>query len=113
MADLRREQFFGLVVRSRTLGNFSLVESRHPARQSLSRHLHVRPYLSILVRGSYRESCGSSALDCMPGQAISHGSGEVHSDQFFDDGGEFLNLEILPEFEERLRDDGIRADLRT
>jgi AraC family transcriptional regulator len=49
----------------------------------------------------------------MPGQAIFHGSGEVHSDQFFDDGGELLNLEIMPEFEERLRDDGIRVDQRT
>jgi AraC family transcriptional regulator len=113
MAYLPREQFFGLVLRTRTFRNFSLVESRHPARQHLSRHMHVRPYLSILVSGSYRESCGSSALDCIPGQAIFHGSGEVHSDQFFDDGGELLNLEILPEFEQRLRDDGIRADLRT
>src|SRR5580658_2599823 len=113
MADLRREQFFGLVVRTRTFRNFSLVESRNPAKQSLSRYLHLRPYLSILVRGSYRESCGSSALDCMRGQAILHRSGAVHSDQFFDDGGELLSLEILPEFEERLRDDGILADLRT
>ena len=113
MAELRRDQFFGLVVRTRTFRSFSLVESRHPPRQSLSRHLHVQPYLSILVSGSYRESCGSSAWDCMPGQAIFHGSGEVHSDQFFDDGGELLNLEFLPEFEERLRDDGIRTDLRT
>jgi AraC family transcriptional regulator len=112
MADLRREQFFGLVIGTRTFRGFSLVESRHPARQSLSPHVHVQPYLSILIHGSYRERCGSSAWDCMPGQAIFHGSGEVHSDQFFDEGAELLNLEILPEFEERLRGDGIRTDLR-
>ena len=84
MADLCQEQLFGL----------------------------ARPAFSLdLIRGSYREGSGSSAWDCMPGQAIFHGSGEIHSDQFFDEGGDLLNLEILPEFEERLRGDGIRIDL--
>jgi AraC family transcriptional regulator len=113
MGELHRDQFFGLVVKTRTFRNFSLVESRHPAGQSISQHLHVQPYLSILVCGSYRETCGASAWDYVAGEAIFHGSGEVHSDQFFDEGGELLNLEILPEFEERLRDDGIRTDVRT
>jgi AraC family transcriptional regulator len=113
MAGLRREQFFGRVVRIRTLRDFALVESCHPAKETLTQHLHTRPYISILVRGSYRENCGSIAWDCMPGQVIFHGAGEVHSDQFFDEGGELLNLEILPDFEQRLRDDGIRTDVRT
>jgi AraC family transcriptional regulator len=112
MAGLARGQFLGRIVRIRTFRNFSLVESRHPAQQSIPLHLHVQPYFSILVQGSYRENCGSTSWECMPGQVIFHVPGEVHSDQFFDQGGELLNLEVLPEFEERLREDRIPMDLR-
>ena len=112
MAALRAGQFLGRIVRIRTFRGFSLVESRHPAQQSIPLHLHVQPYFSILVQGSYRENCGSTSWDCMPGQVIFHAPGEVHSDQFFDQGGELLNLEVLPEFEERLREDRIPTDLR-
>jgi AraC family transcriptional regulator len=112
MAGVRREQFLGKIVRARTVRSVSLVESRHPPEQCLPEHLHIQPYFSILVRGSYRESCGASTWDCTPGHVIFHASGEVHSDQFFDEGGELLNLEVLPEFEERLREDGIRTNLR-
>jgi len=75
-------------------------------------HLHARPYLSILVRGSYTENYGPKACECLPGHAIFHASGEVHSDQFSDEGGELVNLEILPDFEAHLRDDGVRTDIR-
>lgn len=96
-----------------TFRGLSLFETRHPAGQCLSPHLHLQPYFSILIRGSYRETCGPSAWDCTPGQVIFHSPCELHSDEFFDEGGEVLNLEILPPFEEQLRDDGVRMDVRT
>jgi AraC family transcriptional regulator len=98
---------------TRSVRAFSLVESWHPAQETLTRHVHTRPYFSMLICGSYRETCGSMAWDCVPGQVIFHGAGEAHSDQFFDQGGELLNLEILPEFEQRLLGEGIRIDQRT
>jgi AraC family transcriptional regulator len=96
-----------------TFRSLSLFESRHPADQNLSRHLHLQPYFSILIRGFYRETCGASTWDCVPGQAIFHPPCELHSDQFSGGGGELLNLEILPPFEEQLLDGGFRMDSRT
>jgi AraC family transcriptional regulator len=113
MSTLHPGQFLGQAVTGRTFRDFSLIESRYAAKQCLSRHSHERPYISILLRGSYTERCGSRAWDCSAGQVIFHGGGEVHSNQFFEDGGELLNLEILPSFAQRLSEDGIRTDLRT
>jgi len=113
MSTLHSGQFLGRAVGGRTFGDFSLIESRYAPKQCLSWHSHERPYISILLRGSYTERCGPRAWDCTAGQVIFHAPGEAHSNQFFEDGGELLNLEILPSLAQRLRDDGIRTDLRT
>jgi AraC family transcriptional regulator len=104
-------QFLGRVLTSRKLTNFAVIESQYTAGQSLSWHSHDRAFLSIELQGPYVERCGSSTLYCDVGQVIFHTAGEFHSNRFFEHGGRSLNLEILPNFAERLRDCGI--DTRT
>ncbi|MBV9612939.1 MAG: helix-turn-helix transcriptional regulator [Acidobacteriaceae bacterium] len=100
-------RYLGRVLTSRTLTNFALVESQYTAGQSLSWHSHDRAFLSIELQGSYVEHCGSSTVYCDVGQVIFHTAGEYHSNDFFENGGRSLNLEILPHFADRLRDYGI------
>ena len=105
-------RYLGRVLTSRALTNFVLVESEYAAGQSLSWHSHERAFISIALKGSYLERCGSSDLYCDVGQVIFHTAGELHSNHFFEQGGSSLNLEILPHFAKRLFDYGVDTGTR-
>jgi AraC family transcriptional regulator len=111
MQQVSKTRYLGTTMTSRTLSNFILVESRYAAGQELRSHLHERPYISIVLQGSYKERCGSSDLSCDVGQVILHAAGEVHSNHFYEDG-HCINLEIQPHFADRLCQYGIDRNTR-
>ena len=69
-------RYLGMVLTSRMLTNFVLVESEYAAGQELSWHSHDRAFISIALEGSYLERCGSSSSYCDVGQVILHTAGE-------------------------------------
>lgn len=106
------ERYLGKVSTHRKLTNFALAESLYSAGQTLSWHSHERAFISIALQGSYTEQWSSSTLYCRAGQVIFHVAGEEHCNRFFGQGARSLNLEIMPALLERLKDLGMRTDLR-
>lgn len=112
MHQVSTGRYLGTIMASRTLSNFTLVESKYQAGQELRWHGHERPYISIVLQGSYTERYRSSAsLSCDVGHVILHPAGEIHSNHFFEDG-RCINLEMLPHLTDRLGQYGIDTGTR-
>lgn len=88
-------RFYGAVVSQWRVGNLSFSESVYRPGTQIRRHVHSRPYFSILLHGSYREAYKGGVRECGPATAVLHPPGEVHSDQFLDSGGRIFRFEII------------------
>jgi AraC-like DNA-binding protein len=103
--DLRLEygQFFGQVLRSRSIAGFSLTETRYDAGARISRHSHESGYICLVRHGSYTETYGKKARNCGPLTVAFHPPDEFHSEAFHDAGALSFNIEIGPRWLERVR----------
>jgi AraC family transcriptional regulator len=88
-------RFYGTVVNQWKVGNVSFSESVYRAQTHIRRHIHLRPYFSILLHGGYRETYRGGVRECGPATAILHPPGEVHADQFLGAGGRIFRFEII------------------
>jgi AraC family transcriptional regulator len=88
-------RFYGTVVNQWKMGNVSFSESVYRPGTQIRRHVHPRPYFSILLHGGYRETYSGGVRECGPATAVLHPPGEVHSDQFLDAGGRIFRFEII------------------
>ena len=86
--------FYGETVKSCAVSDFLLSESSYRAGSRIGHHSHASPYLSILLRGSYRETYGRRSRDCRPSTVVFHPAGEVHADHFLASGGHIFRFEI-------------------
>jgi len=86
--------FYGEPVKSCAVRGFLLSESTYRAGDRIGHHSHCFPYLSILLRGSYRETYGRRTRDCGPSTVVFHPAGEVHADHFLASGGHIFRFEI-------------------
>lgn len=68
----------------------------HPHARRLPMHIHEAPYISVLLTGAYRESCGRRSYEHTPLTAVYHPPRMAHLDEIGDHGGSFLTLEIDP-----------------
>jgi len=105
--------FYGSVLGNCRSSHFSAVLARYQPNENLPRHSHEIAYLSVVLKGSYRENCGNSFSDCAVGQAIFHPQGELHSNHFAQEGAQVLSLQISSEFLLQLKDAGVEAQERT
>jgi AraC family transcriptional regulator len=90
-------RFYGAVVNQWKVGNLSFSESVYRPGAQIKRHVHSRPYFSILLYGGYREIYSGGVRECGPATAVLHAPGEVHSDQFLGGGGRIFRFEIVDE----------------
>ncbi|HEX3398351.1 MAG TPA: AraC family transcriptional regulator [Steroidobacteraceae bacterium] len=68
------------------------------AGHTISRHMHGRPYVAIVLSGSYEE-CGSRGrFQVGPGDALLHTPFDVHLDRFRHRGAQILNLGAAESF---------------
>jgi AraC family transcriptional regulator len=93
--ELEGGRFYGAVVNQWKVGNVSFSESVYRPGTEIKRHVHLRPYFSILLHGSYRETYSGGIRECGPATAVLHPPGEVHSDQFLGAGGRIFRFEII------------------
>ncbi len=82
------------VLRRKKLDPFRLVERSYPPGSTLPMHEHPGTYISVLVRGAYRELCGQDERLCSSGTMIWHPFDEAHADQFAETGGLVMDIEI-------------------
>ena len=67
---------------------------RHPARETLPRHLHDHAFAAVVLSGSYVEAGDTGRHWMAPGDVLLHRAWESHLDRFGAGGAEVLVLEI-------------------
>jgi AraC family transcriptional regulator len=92
--QVRSGQFYGTTVRTTTFAGFVLADTAYGPGMRIGRHMHERSYISFLLRGSYTERYANQTRRCEPGAVLVHPAGESHTNQFDEDGGRVLSLEI-------------------
>jgi AraC family transcriptional regulator len=96
--QLRSGQFYGNTVRTRTFSGFVLADTAYRPGMRIASHVHQRPYVSFLLRGSYTERYRNRTRRCEFGTVLVHPAGEMHADQFDQNGGRVLSLEMPSEY---------------
>jgi AraC family transcriptional regulator len=87
-------RFYGELVKNCAVSGFLLSESTYRPGERINRHSHSSSYISILLRGSYRETYDLRTRDCSPSTIVFHPAGEVHADHFDSCGGHIFRLEL-------------------
>jgi AraC family transcriptional regulator len=103
-------QFGGSSVESRQLEGVRLTETSYQPGLSILRHAHEFACFVFVVNGSFSETFERKARECGPLTLIYRPAGEVHSNHFHRSGGRCLNVEIEPEWMERVRHYSIRLN---
>jgi AraC family transcriptional regulator len=81
-------------LRPKKIDGFRLVEKSYPPGSTLPMHEHPGAYISVLIRGAYRELCRQDERLCFSGTMIWHPFDEAHADQFAETGGLVMDIEI-------------------
>jgi AraC family transcriptional regulator len=96
-------RFPAAVVRSRTVGELAMTETRYAGDAALQPHSHEYACLVVVLRGTFRERFGAKQRDGAPGMIIMRPEGELHSNRFSAGGGRCLNIELPPRWIARVR----------
>jgi AraC family transcriptional regulator len=77
------------------VADLAIVELRHEARLRIPRHEHERAYVSLILAGTFTESCGRRRTRFSePGMLLLHPPGEVHWEQMNRVAVSSLNIEL-------------------
>jgi AraC family transcriptional regulator len=91
------------VLRSRTLGEFTLTETLYGQEATLPMHAHENACLVFVLRGRFHERYDARERMGRPGMVIIRPAGEPHADRFDAGGGACLNVELSPRWVSELR----------
>lgn len=94
MSVLKVGEFYGSVSRRWRIASCALTELEHRVPRTVPAHTHERPYLSLLVSGSYREATRSQKLECRPWSLTLHPAAFEHQDEIGRDGASFFLVEF-------------------
>ena len=103
--------FYGTTIDRRETSGLSMSDCRYNPGLRTPVHSHERPYVNLVLRGSYTETSGRLQRECGSLSFVLHPAGEVHSDQFHRGGGRVFSVEISPAWETRI--DGIHRVLQS
>ena len=96
--DLSGGEFYGKVIRKRSLPFSILSEVIHQREIRLPEHSHKLAYFTLVVKGDYREKFSNKTYLHSPMSILWHRAGISHTDQIGNDGGCFFTIEIRPEY---------------
>lgn len=69
---------------------------RHSHGRAAPTHAHAHAFITLLLRGSYREHVGGEWIDYRPLTAVYHPSGLVHHEVIGEGGADVLAVDIAP-----------------
>lgn len=95
-------EYYGEVMRSRTISGLILSETRYLGGTCLPRHGHEHAYFCLIRQGTYREDYGRRERTCGPAMLAFHPPEEVHSECFDHDDVRSFNIELTPFWLQRL-----------
>lgn len=90
-------------------GNWALAEVEYVEARSCKRHVHRRPFLSMVVAGGYAERFGTRGLDFGPFQIGFHPEGMEHADTITTPGTRILIAELNEPWLQELMSEPIRS----
>jgi len=90
----KQQNYFGTVVRSMEMENFCISLNSHTPDTEVHLHSHEKPYLCLVVDGMYRETNCKTSTIFETGTSLFRGANYKHANQFYNQGGTFLNVEI-------------------
>lgn len=99
---LKPGQFLGELAARYCTGSLTLSYVAHRSFRVLPWHDHAHDYLSLLLRGWYRERTRNREIENRPYSATVHPASFSHSDEVGADGAEFFIVELAPAFLEHL-----------
>ncbi len=95
----------GQVVRTRSFGGFRITETAHKSGQVLEPHSHRHPSISIVQSGSFNETIGKRAFECVAGTVFYKPGDHVHTNEYGHKGARTLLIELMPERQAALERD--------
>jgi len=107
---LESGRFLGETIDELRLNDLFLADVRYPERVNLPLHVHLRPYFCLIQRGTYTEGYDRKTRRCAPGMLVFHPAGEAHTEAFDESHVASFNVEIGPEWTQRMNEFGIRLD---
>lgn len=93
---------FGEFRATAELAGLKLTETIHAANGSLPLHTHERPYVTVVLDGTWEETYGHGSLLCKPLTIIYHPREEVHADSFGGERCRCLRIDLGEEWERRV-----------
>lgn len=92
------------------MNDLVLADMTYPAGLRLPRHVHERPYVCLIRRGTYSERYGRRSRSCGPAMVVYHPAGEHHCQEMHDCDVASFNVEIGPTWQHRMHEIGMAAD---
>lgn len=86
--------YFGELGRRLQGKNVTVGEYLYPSRYRIGRHTHDRAYLSVVTRGEYHETVGTTASEIAGPTVIVHLAGESHHEVFGDRGATIFSIDM-------------------
>ena len=108
--QLESGRFLGETVHQLRLTDLFLADVRYPERGNLPLHVHARPYFCLIRGGTYTEGYDRKTRRCAPGMLVFHPAGEAHFETFDESHVASFNVEIGPEWTQRMSEFGILLD---
>lgn len=89
-----------------------LTETRHAPNRRLPLHTHERPYVTVVLGGTFLESYGHRSVVCSPQTVLYHPRGEAHSNEFGNESCRCLAVDLGDEWERRMPHPGDPVNIR-
>lgn len=91
--NLKENQYFGITTESVRTENFTISITNHSANSNISLHAHNKPYLCLLVSGTYQEESTTSDI-ISQGEVLYRAANYEHSNSISDKAALCLNIEM-------------------
>jgi AraC family transcriptional regulator len=88
----------------REVGGLTLSECAYPPGLKMPKHDHEPAYFSLVLRGSYTETIGSTELSGKPTSLVAHPPERAHAVAFHEREVRIFRAEVKPRWLERLRE---------
>ncbi len=96
-------QFYGTNVRSWRRPGMMLSETHYSPNLKVPRHEHEPAYFCFLLDGGYWEQYGSRRVTYRPHSIVFHPAGDLHRGRIGSSGGRCFNIQLKPEWLNRMR----------
>lgn len=86
--------YFGTLQRRLQTRHVRIGQYAYAGHSRIARHAHEQPFLSLLLRGRYRERVGGSADEISGPAVVVHAAGESHQDEFAAHGAVICSVDV-------------------